>query len=70
MKVVVTRTPISDQSADSPMLIHKWRWVVERTFSWFGNNRRLAKDYERTTNSAESFLWIAHIRRTLKWAGR
>ena len=22
------------------------RWVVERTFSWFGRNRRLAKDYE------------------------
>ena len=21
-------------------------WVVERTFSWFGQNRRLAKDYE------------------------
>ena len=23
------------------------RWVVERTFSWFGRNRRLAKDYEK-----------------------
>ena len=22
------------------------RWVVERTFSWFGRNRRLAKDFE------------------------
>ncbi len=24
----------------------KKRWVVERTFSWFGRNRRLAKDFE------------------------
>ncbi len=24
------------------------RWVVERTFSWFGRNRRLAKDYENS----------------------
>ena len=22
------------------------RWVIERTFSWFGRNRRLAKDFE------------------------
>ena len=22
------------------------RWVVERIFSWFGRNRRLAKDFE------------------------
>ena len=22
------------------------RWVVERTFSWFGRDRRLAKDFE------------------------
>jgi hypothetical protein len=22
------------------------RWVVERTFSWFGRNQRLAKDFE------------------------
>jgi transposase len=21
------------------------RWMVERTFSWFGRNRRLAKDF-------------------------
>ena len=25
----------------------KKRWVVERTFSWFGRNRRLAKDFEK-----------------------
>jgi transposase len=23
------------------------RWVVERTFSWFGRNRRLAKHLEK-----------------------
>jgi transposase len=22
------------------------RWVVERTFSWLGQNRRMSKDYE------------------------
>jgi putative transposase len=29
------------------------RWVVERTFSWFGD-RRIAKDYESPTPSAPS----------------
>jgi putative transposase len=70
MKVVITRTPVSDQPTGNQLIIHKWRWIVERTFSWFNNNRRLAKDYERTTTSAESFLWLAHIRRTIRWAGR
>jgi len=28
------------------------RWVVERTFAWFGRNRRLAKDFEQTIESA------------------
>jgi len=30
------------------------RWVVERTFSWFGRNRRLAKDFEATIDSARA----------------
>jgi putative transposase len=31
------------------------RWVVERTFSWLGQNRRMSKDYERLCASAEAF---------------
>jgi putative transposase len=38
------------------------RWVVERTFAWFGRSRRLAKDFERTTASAEAWVTIASIR--------
>ena len=30
------------------------RWVVERTFSWLGQNRRMSKDYERLCESAEA----------------
>ena len=29
------------------------RWVVERTFSWFGRNRRLAKDSESRWTAAQ-----------------
>ena len=30
------------------------RWVVERTFGWMGHSRRLSKDYEIRTGSAET----------------
>lgn len=35
------------------------RWVVERTFGWFGFYRRLAKDYERYPAHSEAFVYIA-----------
>jgi putative transposase len=38
------------------------RWVVERTFAWIGRNRRLAKDFERTIESAEAWFLIASVR--------
>jgi putative transposase len=38
------------------------RWVVERTFAWFGRNRRLAKDFEASIASAETWVLIASIR--------
>ena len=38
------------------------RWVVERTFSWLGNSRRLAKDWEKTTASAQGFIYLAMTR--------
>lgn len=38
------------------------RWVVERTFAWFGRNRRLAKDFETSIASAEAWVMIASVR--------
>jgi putative transposase len=38
------------------------RWVVERTFSWLGQNRRMSKDYERLPESSEVFLYVAMSR--------
>ena len=37
------------------------RWVVERTFSWFGRNRRLAKDYENLAQTLTAFVSLAAI---------
>ncbi len=38
------------------------RWVVERTFSWLSQNRRMSKDYERLPESSEAFIYVAMSR--------
>jgi putative transposase len=37
------------------------RWIVERTFGWFGKYRKLSKDYERLTENSESVIKLAMI---------
>jgi len=32
------------------------RWVVERTFSWFGRNHRLAKGFENLAETLAIFV--------------
>ena len=38
------------------------RWVVERTFSWLGQNRRMSKDYERLAQTSETLVYVAMSR--------
>ncbi len=38
------------------------RWVVERTFSWFGQSRRLSKDYERLCETSEATIYATMSR--------
>ena len=37
------------------------RWIVERTFSWIDQNRRMSKDYERLCASGEALVYAAMI---------
>lgn len=46
------------------------RWVVERTFAWLGRCRRLAKDWEASIASADAWLLIASIRRSVRYIAR
>jgi transposase len=46
------------------------RWVVERTFSWFGRNRRLAKDYENLADALAAFLTLAAIQLAVRRLAR
>ena len=38
------------------------RWVVERSFAWLVQNRRLVRDYEQTDTSAVAWMHVAIIR--------
>ncbi len=42
------------------------RWVVERTWSWLTNHRRLQIDYERDPQVTKGFVWAAHSRLLLR----
>ena len=46
------------------------RWVVERTFSWFGRNRRLAKDFENLAETLAAFVAIASIQIAIRRLAR
>ena len=37
------------------------RWIVERTNAWLMRTRRLARDYERRTTSAEAMVYWSMI---------
>ena len=57
---------ISEKIKPKEWEILPWRWIVERTLAWLNTFRRLSKDYEITTFSAESFVKIAHLHTLLK----
>jgi len=38
------------------------RWIVERTFAWLVQNRRLVRDYEKSIESADAFVYLASLR--------
>lgn len=42
------------------------RWVVERTFAWILNSRRLSRDYEKTRHSAQAMIYLAILPLMLK----
>ena len=58
--VAIDRERFSRPEGPRPFLPK--RWIVERTFSWLGQNRRMSKDYERLPESGEDFIYAAMSR--------
>src|SRR5260221_9885355 len=43
-----------------------WPWLVERTFAWLNQYRRLSKDYEYLVSTADAMLYAAMLRLMLR----
>jgi len=46
------------------------RWMVERTFSWFGRNRCVAKDFENLAETLATFVTLASSQLTVRRLAR
>ena len=66
LRVEIVKRP--DDSAG--FIVLPRRWVVERTFSWFGRNRRLAKDYENLVDALAAFITLACIQLAVRRLAR
>jgi putative transposase len=70
-KMPVLRMGIVKRSDDmSGFVVLRRRWVIERTFSWFGRNRRLAKDFENLAESLAAFVTVASIQLAVRRLAR
>jgi len=70
-KVPVLRVEIVKRSDDMKgFVVLPRRWVVERTFSWFGRNRRLAKDFENLAETLATFVTLACIQLAVRRLAR
>jgi putative transposase len=66
-----THFPINLQVVGAPadqkgFVVLPKRWLVERTFAWLGNCRRLSKDYEFSTIISEGMIYLSAIHTLLK----
>lgn len=50
---------IARKAVESSERLGRWRWVVERTFSWISRYRRMVVRYERRADIHEAFLQVA-----------
>ncbi len=57
---------ISEKIKPKEWVVLPMHWVVEGTFSWINNSRRLSKDYEVLIVSEENMVMIFHIATLLK----
>lgn len=53
----------SDTQPKAAFAVQPHRWIVERTFAWWGGLRRLSRDYEYQIESSEALIYagMSHL---------
>ena len=56
----------SDTQPKDTFAVQPQRWIVERTFAWWGGLRRLSRDYEYQVESSEALIYAGMTRLMLR----
>jgi putative transposase len=51
----------SSESGEPGFSVEPKRWIVERTFGWFGGWRRLSKEYDRLIETSKAMVQLASL---------
>lgn len=62
--------PVMHATKQKGFVVLPRRWVVERTFAWLTQCRRLSKDYEVLPRSSEALIYLAMTRVMLRRLAR
>jgi putative transposase len=62
----INLTPVVPPDGQRGFQVLPRRWVVERTFGWLYQSRRLSKDYERLPETSEVLIYVAMTRLMLR----
>jgi putative transposase len=62
----IALTAVSAPTGQRGFTLLPRRWVVERTFGWLYQSRRLSKDYERLAETSEALIYVAMTRLMLR----
>lgn len=62
--------PVLRSEGQKGFMVLPRRWVVERTFAWLTQCRRLAKDYEVLPKSSEALIYLAMTRLMIRHLAR
>jgi putative transposase len=62
----IALTPVERPEGQRGFQVLPRRWVVERTFGWLCQSRRLSKDYERLCETSEALIYLAMTRLMLR----
>lgn len=66
----ITIEIVARQADQRGFKVIPWRWVVERTFAWLYQYRRLSKDYEYLLTTADAMIYAAMVRLMLRRLAR